>query len=128
MLRIGTSERDGTFHSQGKSLAKVLARQRVLAPVEVLESHSASMQNAYRLHEGSIEFGFMASNWIGRARNGEPPFTHAVAIAMAAPMNCGPLFFVSAADSSIRVLQDLRGRRVAVGPKESGMVQHARCI
>jgi TRAP transporter TAXI family solute receptor len=124
-IRIGTSERDGTFHAQGQALKTVLQRRPALAPVEVLESNSASTENALRLHAGEIELGFMASNWIGRAKSGEAPFARPVALAMAAPMNAGPLFFVVRAQSPIRSFSDLRGRRIAVGLRTSGMVQHA---
>jgi len=127
-IRIGTSERDGTFYSQGQALKTVFERSAALAPVEVLESKSASTENANRLHAGAIEFGFMASNWIGRARNGEAPFTRPLDLAMAAPMNAGPLFFIARADSALRSFADLRGRRIAVGPRRSGMVQHAHVI
>jgi len=124
-IRIGTSERDGTFYSQGRALKMLLERHPALVPVEVLESHSASMENANRLRGGEIEFGFMASNWIGRAKNGEAPFEGAIDLAMAAPMNAGPLFFIVRAESPIRSFSDLRGRRLAVGLRTSGMVQHA---
>jgi uncharacterized protein len=127
-IRIGTSEYDGTFYSQGGALKIILERQSELAPVELLESKSASTENAERLQADQIEFGFMASNWIGRAKNGEAPFARPIDLAMAAPMNAGPLFFVVGADSSIRSFADLRGRRVAVGPRTSGMVQHAHGI
>jgi TRAP transporter TAXI family solute receptor len=75
-----------------------------------------------------MDFGFMASNWIGRARQGEPPFATAIALRMAAPMNAGPLVFIARADSALRSVADLRGRRVAVGGQNSGMAQHARVI
>jgi uncharacterized protein len=127
-IRIGTSERGGTFHGQGHALKTVLERQPGLRPVEVLESHAASTDNAQRLHAGEVEFGFMASNWIGRAQNGEAPFAHPIELAMAAPMNAGPLFFVVPEQSPIRGVSDLRGRRVAVGLRTSGMVQHAHGI
>lgn len=127
-IRIGTSEHGGTFYSQGCALKAVLDRRPALAPVAVLESDTASIQNANRLHAGEIEFGFMASNWIGRARKGEPPFGGAVDIRMVAPMNLGPLFFIARADSAVRSLADLRGRRIALGPEKSGMVQHAHMI
>ena len=126
-IRIGTSERDGTFHSQGRALAAVLEPQG-LAPVEVLESKSASVDNAKRLHAGEIEFGFMASNWIGRARSGEAPFVEPVDLRMAAPMNAGPLFFIAKAGAPMRTVSDLRGKRVAVGLRTSGMVQHVHVI
>jgi TRAP transporter TAXI family solute receptor len=124
-IRIGTAERDGTFHSQGIALKAVLEQTSSLKPIEVIESNSASIENANRLHAGSIEFGFMASNWIGRAKNGEPPFGEPIDIRMVAPMNAGPLFFIVRAESDIRTVAELRGRRVAVSMKTSGMVQHA---
>jgi uncharacterized protein len=127
-IRIGTSERDGTFHSQGRALAAVLARQPQLGPIEVLESHSASVDNAKRLHAGEIELGFMASNWIGRAKRGEAPFVEPVDLRMAAPMNAGPLFFIARAGTPIRAVSDLRGKRVAVGLRTGGMVQHVHAI
>jgi len=127
-IRIGTSEHDGTFHSQGRALKVILDRQPSLAPVEVLTADSASVENANRLHADEIAFGFMAANWIGRARNGEAPFRNPIEIRMAAPMNAGPLFFIVRADSVLRSVADLRGRRVVLGPEKSGMVQHAHTI
>ncbi|MGH6769370.1 MAG: TAXI family TRAP transporter solute-binding subunit, partial [Xanthobacteraceae bacterium] len=74
------------------------------------------------------EFGFMASNWIGRAREGAAPFRQPIAIRMAAPMNAGPLFFITRANSDVRSMADLRGARIALGPEGSGMVQHIHTI
>ena len=127
-IRIGTSERDGTFHSQGRALATSLGRHARLGPIAVLELQSASVDNARRLHGGEIELGFMASNWIGRAKRGESPFVEPIDLRMAAPMNAGPLFFITPADLSLRVVGDLRGQRVAVGLRTSGMVQHVHAI
>jgi TRAP transporter TAXI family solute receptor len=124
-VRIGTSERDGTFYSQGCALKTIFERHAALRPVGVLVSNSASTENANRLSAGEIEFGFMASNWIGRAKRGEAPFAAPIDLAMAAPMNTGPLFFIVHAQSPVRSVAGLRGRRIAVGPRTSGMVQHA---
>jgi len=44
---------------------------------------------------------------------------------MAAPMNAGPLFFIARADSGIRSVADLPGKRIAAGLRTSGMAQHA---
>lgn len=127
-LRIGTAERDSTFLSQGQALKTVLERNPALAPVEVSISPTASVENANRLAAGEIDFGFMAANWIGRARNGEPPFRQKIDLRMVAPMNAGPLFFIARAGSNLRSVPDLRGRRLVVGPQQSGMAQHARVM
>ena len=70
----------------------------------------------------------MASNWIGCAASGQAPFAHPIDLRMAAPMNAGPLFFIARAQSPIHVIDDLRGRRVSVGMRSSGMVQHVHAI
>jgi hypothetical protein len=127
-IRIGTAERNSTFLSQGMALKVVLDRVAGLGPVEISETAQASIQNALRLDAGEIAFGFMAANWIGRAKNGEPPFTKPIQLRMAAPMNAGPLFFIARADSSLRSVADLAGKRIAVGLRASGMAQHAVVI
>jgi len=127
-VRIGTAEPTSTFLGQGLALKTVLERVPALKPVEVSVSAHASVENANRLQAGEIDFGFMASNWIGRAKAGAAPFAQAIDLRMAAPMNAGPLFFIARADSELRTVRDLRGSRLIVGPEKSGMTQHARVI
>jgi hypothetical protein len=127
-IRIGTAESNSTFLSQGLALKAVLDRVAGLGPVEISETAQASIQNALRLDAGEIEFGFMAANWIGRAKRGEAPFTKPIDVRMAAPMNAGPLFFIARADSALRNVADLAGKRIAVGLRSSGMAQHAVVI
>jgi len=128
MIRIGTAEPNSTFLTQGQALAKVLGQQGVTGPIEVLVSPAASIDNANRLNRGEIELGFMAANWIGRAKRGEKPFTHPIDLRLVAPMNLGPLFFITKADSGIATFDDLAGKRVSVGPAGSGMTQHAHTM
>lgn len=127
-MRIGTAEADSTFLTQGQALAALLSGRGVPGPIEVALSPSASIDNANRLHAGEIDFGYMAANWIGRARRGEAPFKQPIDLRMVAPMNAGPLFFIARADSGLRTFDDLRGKRVCVGPRTSGMTQHSHTI
>jgi TRAP transporter TAXI family solute receptor len=127
-LRIGTSEAGGTFHSQGAAITELFNRTRPNEEKCVVDTTLASIDNASRLERGEIEFGFMASNWIGRAHNGTNPFAHRIALRMVAPVNAGPIFFVTLANSLIKTVHDLRGKRVAVGPRGSGMVEHTQTI
>lgn len=126
-IRIGTSEEGGTFWSQAEAISRVLARGRG-PEARVLETRRASVGNALALEAGRIDFGFMASDWIGRARNGEPPFDAPVDLRMAAPASSGAMFFIARADGPLRSVGDMAGRRVAVGARGGGMAEHARVV
>ena len=126
-IRIGTSEKDGTFWTQGKAIAALLERDHGVTS-EILDAEQASIENARRLDAGLIELGFMASNWIGRAHRGEPPFDDPIDIRMVAPANSGAMFFITRADSELRTVRDMVGKRVSIGPEGSGMVQHIHTI
>jgi hypothetical protein len=59
---------------------------------------------------------------------GAPPFDKPQPLAMMAPINIGPLFFVAPAHSKLSSLTDLKGKRIGVGHQHSGMIQHMRSI
>lgn len=127
-LRIGTSAAGGTFYTQGEAIVELLNREGSAGEAKVVETKLASVDNANRLDAGEIEFGFMASNWIGLAKDGSPPFDHEIALRMVSPTNAGPIFFITLANSAIKAIPDLKGRRIAVGPKGSGMARHVHTI
>ena len=127
-MKIGTAEANSTFLTQGQALKTIFEKAGVSGPIEVLQSLSASIENAQRIGSGELDFGFMAANWIGRALRGEPPFVAPIALRMVAPMNRGPMYFIVRSDSAIATVADLRGKRVAVGPATSGSAQHALSI
>ena len=123
---IGTSEFGGTFWTQGEAIASLLRRGGL--NVRVLDAGQASIENARRLGDDAIDFGFMASNWIGRAYKGEAPFEQPIDVRMVAPANAGAMFFIVRADSPLRKVRDMIGKRVSIGPAGSGMVQHIHTI
>jgi len=127
-LRIGTSEAGGTFHTQGVAIGGLFNRRPPGKEKCVVETTLASFDNANLFDRGEIQFGFMASNWIGRAKDGMPPFTRGIALRMVSPVNAGPVFFVTLAHSPIRTVGELAGKRVAVGPQGAGMVEHVTTI
>ena len=126
--RIGTSEYGGTFYTQGQAIAELFNRVRTAEDRCVVQTSDASIHNAEQLDRGEIEFGLMASNWIGRAKNATPPFTKPIAIRMVAPANAGPMCFVKLAGSPIHSVADFKGKRIAIGTKGSGMEQHIHTI
>ena len=94
-MRIGTAEENSTFLTQGQAIQALCKEAGIGTDVEVVVSPFASTQNASRLAAGEIEFGFMASNWIGRALKAEAPFKEKIDLRMVAPMNVGPLYFIT---------------------------------
>ena len=126
-IRVGTSEKDGTFWSEGEAIATLLKRDHAI-DAEVLDAGAASIENARRLDAGLIDLGFMASNWIGRAYRADAPFAAGIQIRNVTPANFGAMFFIVRNDSSLQQVRDMVGKRVAIGPKGSGMVQHIHTI
>ena len=127
-VRIGTSEHGGTFYTQGSAFAELFNRGRKEDDKCVVQTTDASIHNAEQLDRGELEFGFMASNWIGRAKEATFPFTRKIGLRMVAPANAGPMFFVKLADSPIQSVADFKGKRIIIGTKGSGMEQHVHTI
>lgn len=123
-INIGTNEEGGTFYSEGQALARLLEQETDLGPVAVHAIMSASVGGIRGLDKGKYDFAISASNWIGLALRGEDPFDAPVGLRMAAPANAGAMFFVVPAESPLRTVDDLRGKRVAIGVRDGGMVQH----
>ena len=128
MIRIGTSELNGTFYTQGQAIAQLFNRESAETDSCVVQTSEASIHNAELLDQGDLEFGFMASNWIGRAQTGTAPFTKRMALRMVAPANVGPMCFIKLASAPIQSAADFKGKRIAVGAKGSGMEQHVYTI
>src|SRR5262249_38271119 len=103
-VRIGTSEYGGTFYTQGSAIAELFNRGRLEGDRCVVQTGDASIHNANLVDGGEREFGFMASNWIGRAREATPPFARRIALRMVSPANAGPMFFVKLAHSGIQTI------------------------
>ena len=127
-VRMGTSELGGTFYTQGLAIAELFNRGHGKEDKCVVQTTDASIHNAEQLDRGELEFGFMASNWIGRAKDASPPFTRKIALRMVAPANAGPMCFVKLASSPIRTVADFKGKRIAIGTRGSGMEQHIHTI
>jgi TRAP transporter TAXI family solute receptor len=127
-LKMATSEQGGTFYTQGSAFVELFNRGRAEGDKCVVITSDASIHNAEQLDRGEIEFGFMASNWIGRAKDGTPPFNRKIGLRMVAPANAGPMFFVTLANSPIKSVADFKNARIAIGFKGSGMEQHVRTI
>jgi hypothetical protein len=127
-MRIGTAEIHSTFAHQGLAIKKIILANGYSSSVELLPTKHSSTENINKLVQGDIDFGFIASNWVGKAVRGVSPFAGPADISIVAPLNIGPMYFITLSQSKIKSIQDLRGKRVAVGAAHSGTCQHAISI
>ncbi len=126
-LIIATAEQGNTFHTQGMALADLLRERGYGEDLRVATS-TGSVANAELIGTGEAQFGFMAANWAPLAVAGRDPFKAPIDLAMVSPVNTGPMFFVVRKSSPIRTFSDLRGRRVAIGYRDSGMARHVTTL
>lgn len=128
-IRIGASEIGGTFYAQALALKRLFECVPAAPPIEIVESRlGASIENAYRLDSAEIDFAFISAPWVAAAKRGAKPFSRPLDLRTIAPMNIGPNFFVARADSPLRKVSDLRGRKLAIGLRTSGMTPHADAV
>jgi len=128
-IRIGASERGGTFYTQALALKEVFGRVPALPPIEIVESEvGASIENAIRLDADALDLAFISAPWVAAGKNGTAPFSHRIDLKTVAPMNLGPNFFIARADSALQYVSDLRGKRLAIGLKTGGMTPHANAV
>jgi TRAP transporter TAXI family solute receptor len=142
-FRIGTAATAGSFFEIGGIIAGAISKPADSPPCErggscgvpglvaVAQATQGSVENLRLVNSGQLESGFAQADLAGWAFEGtgvfagEPPMKRLRAIASLFPEN---LHFVVLADSPIRTLADLKGRRVSLGETQSGTVANARLL
>lgn len=126
-VRIATATQAGMYYRLGALMAETLYRSGRVDSATA-EATSGALENARLLDRGKVTLGAMAANWIPLALDGEKPFQKKIALRTVLPLADGPIFFVTMTDSPVKSVADLKGRRIAVGAKGSGMEQQALAI
>ncbi len=123
-IRISTARPGGAYYVVGAAIAEALHRSgRVRSATS--ESSSGSVENARLLQKGTVHIALMDGAWVGLARSGSKPFKKKIDLRTASPAYSAAIFFITLADSGIKKFDDLRGKRVAIGSKGTGMEQHS---
>ncbi|MDA1277075.1 MAG: TAXI family TRAP transporter solute-binding subunit [Verrucomicrobia bacterium] len=112
-ISIGTAAEGGLYHRLGGLLAERL-QKRVNRPVKPIPS-LGSLENLERLAKHEIHFAILQSSLLAF----KP-------VAVLAPLYKEPVHIIVRHGSGIATLQDVKGRRVALGPEGSGMRESAR--
>ena len=126
-IRIATGRPGGAYFTQGAVLAEALKKSGLVKSANS-ESSSGAIESGRLLGKGTIHLAAMDARWVSLAQVGGKPFKKKIALRTVSPMSVVPMFFVTLADSGIKTLNDIKGKRLAVGARGSGMEAHVRKI
>ncbi len=140
IFRIATASKAGTFYPIGSLLAQGISAAEDCADgtacgvsglISIAQVSNGSVANVQAVSDRSIEAGLSQADviyWAYAAEgrfDGQTPMTQLRAVANLYP---GSLHIVTAADSGIRTVDDLRGKRVALDEPGSGTLATAELI
>lgn len=142
-FRIGTAATAGTFFEIGAVIASAISSPPgspgcghggtcgVPGLVAVAQTTQGSIDNLRMINAGQIESGFSQADTAGWAYKGAGNFTEAGAmprLRAIASLFPESLHIVVRADSSIRAVEDLKGKKISLGETGSGTAANARAV
>jgi uncharacterized protein len=116
---IGTGNQSGTYYPLGGMLAQVW-QDNIKDFTMRAEVTAASVENIIKVSNGQQLVGISMGDVALQAVQGRPPFTHAMDIAVLLALYPNVVQIMVPARSSIRTIQDLKGKRVSLGEPGSG--------
>jgi TRAP transporter TAXI family solute receptor len=118
-LSIATGGTGGVYYVYGGALAQALSRE--LPDVEATaEVTAASVENLTFLAQGTADLAFSLADTAADAVEGRGRFASALPVCALASLYDNVTHIVVPADSPVRAVADLRGRRVSTGSPNSG--------
>lgn len=126
-IRIATGTPGGAYYAMGAVLADVLTRSGRVNTATA-EASSGAIESGRLIVAGEVTIGGMDANWVVSGIKGEPPHKSKLPLVTVAPLGVWSLFFIGLESSNISSIEQLKGKRIAVGAKGSGMEAHARQI
>ena len=121
-LRIGTASLGGAFYPMGQSISNVVNEHAGNGISMVPIVTGGSVQNPNLIASGEVEIAITNNNLAVLATKGVGPYsgTGPIDIGAVAALHPSVLHMMVLADSDIQTIEDLRGKRVAVGPAGGG--------
>lgn len=120
-LRIGTASQGGAFYPVGQAIATLINKYADgLTAVPVVTQ--GSVQNPRLVNSGEIDIGITNNNLALFANEGKGPYAKGGKMDLAAvgSLHFSILHMITMADSPINTFEDIKGKRVAVGPAGGG--------
>ena len=126
-IRIGTGRQAGTYYRMGALIADALVRDQMVKSATA-ESSSGAIESSRLVDKGTLQIAGMDRFWVQRAVKGEAPYKKVLKLVTIMPMMRAGIFFVVPQESKVMTVADLKGKRVSVGARGSGMENHAKLI
>jgi len=123
-ITIGTGGVTGVYYPAGGSICRLVNKGRKQHGVRCsVESTAGSVYNINTIRAGDLDMGVAQSDWQYHAYNGTSKFKDAGAfkeLRAVFSVHPEPFTVVARADSGIKNLEDLKGKRVNIGNPGSG--------
>jgi len=128
VLRLGTGPKGGAYSALGEGLKRVLEQRGSGLAIRLVPSKS-SVESIGKLVAGECDFAFVRNDVAAAAYKGTLPFDKGYSgLRGLASLYTETVQIVVREAAWIRQLSDLKGERVAVGPKGSGSEANAAAI
>jgi TRAP transporter TAXI family solute receptor len=121
-LRIGTASLGGAFYPMGQSISNVVNAHAGEGISMVPIVTGGSVQNPNLIASGEVEIAITNNNLAVLATKGVGPYSNTgpIDVGAVAALHPSVLHMMVLADSDIHTIEDLAGKRVAVGPAGGG--------
>ncbi|MBN2284601.1 MAG: TAXI family TRAP transporter solute-binding subunit [Deltaproteobacteria bacterium] len=126
-LTIGTGSPGGVYYPLGGGMSVVV--QKTVDGIRcAAESTGASVENSRLVGIGDTDMGMVMGSVAYKAMNGQEPFERKFPIVALFQMYPAPEHIVTTAQSGIKTLADLKGKKVSIDVPGSGCSTMAKAI
>lgn len=120
-LTIGTASSGGAFYTIGTGLAEVITQN--VEPLNVTaEITGGSTENIRLVGEEESDMGISNADVVAYALEGAEPYNKVYDLKAICALHSSVLHIVTLEGTGVETVQDLKGKRVAVGPAGGGSI------
>jgi len=124
VVTIGTGGVTGVYYPTGGAICRLVNKSRSEHGIRcATESTSGSVGNLEQMADKDINFGIAQSDWLYHAYNGSSKFTKAGPdqnLRVVFALHPEPFTVVARADSGIKTIDDIKGKKVNMGEAGTG--------
>lgn len=120
-LTIGTASMGGAYYPVGQAIANLVTQYSGglnMTP----EVTGGAVENCRLVSDGDVDIALTNENHAYAAVHGQEPFTEKAELSVVARLYPSVLHIMVPEDSAINSIEDLKGKRVAVGPAGGGTI------